>query len=158
MIRIRPYKDSDRAALIGLMIECETFHQTPVPTKADLDRSLSGLPPGVEFIVADDNGPLAGFISFSTLYPATNAHSQFFLQELFVSESYRKKNIGKKLMSALVDLAIDRGCARIEWITARKNQIAQNFYESIGAKIAPKLVYRFEGDDLVVAAKKLGAF
>jgi GNAT superfamily N-acetyltransferase len=156
MVEVRPYRESDRSELAGLLIELEHFHESPIiPHHADVCRSLAALSAGVEFLVAEEKGKLVGLASFGTLYPATDSHPQFFLKELFVSEVYRAKAVGRALISALVKLAMQRGCNRVDWTTASDNVNAQKFYHKIGAvPQTSTILYRLEGEALQKAAKE----
>jgi GNAT superfamily N-acetyltransferase len=155
MIKIRLYQSSDRPSLAGLMIESESHHG-PAPTGEAVERDLAHLPPGVEVLVAADDDKIVAFAAYSTLYPGAFAQPQFFLKELFVSEGYRRKNIGKQLMSALVEAALQRGYKRIDWTMRQDNGAAQYFYEKIGAtQVTEILLYRLQDDALTAAANKL---
>jgi GNAT superfamily N-acetyltransferase len=155
MTLIRPYIDSDRHSLVELIWESDVYHHTLISNKTEIERSLVRVPEGVEILVAADGNQITGFASFSTLYPAAVGRPQLFLKELFVSQKHHRKNVGKKLMSALLQLAIKRGYTRIDWTTEEDNHIARAFYEKIGASPVKKLFYRLENDDLIAASKNL---
>src|SRR5688500_17224144 len=60
-------------------------------------------------IVAYEEGTPAGFVSgVEMTHP--DKGTEMFLYELGVDEAYRRRGIGKALVSALRDLAIERGC------------------------------------------------
>jgi hypothetical protein len=155
MTLIRPYVDSDRHSLAELIRESDAYHHTLISNKTEVEHRLAILPAGVEILVADDGDQITGFASFSTLYPAAAGRPQLFLKELFVSQKHHRKNVGKKLMSALIQLAIKRGYTRIDWTTEEDNHIARAFYEKIGTSPAKKLFYRLENDGLIAASKNL---
>lgn len=148
-------RDNDRTSLVDLIVECEIYHGCSEPDRKRFDHYLTALPPGVEFLVIESDKRIVGFISFSTLYSAIDAYPQFFIKEIFVTTDRRGQNLGENLMRKLVQLAGERSCTRIEWITDRNNTKAQRFYEKIGAVVSPKLVYRLEGDRLRAAQKEL---
>jgi ribosomal protein S18 acetylase RimI-like enzyme len=155
MIKIRLYQSSDCPSVAALMIESESHHG-PAPTREDVERDLSQLPAGVEVLVAANDDKIVAFAAFSTLYPGACAQPQFFLKELFVSEAYRRKNIGQQLMLALMEAALQRGYKRIDWTMREDNLSAQHFYEKIGAtQVTETLLYRLQNDALTTAANKL---
>jgi ribosomal protein S18 acetylase RimI-like enzyme len=66
-----------------------------------------------------------------------------YLKELYVAAAYRRSGAGRLLMGRLREIAVARGCSRIEWTTDTGNLAAQSFYESLGAEPLPtKLFYR----------------
>jgi PhnO protein len=54
------------------------------------------------------------------------------VQELFVYEAYRSKQIGKILMESLVDFAKSRGATQIEVSSRKFRESAHRFYEREG--------------------------
>jgi glucosamine-phosphate N-acetyltransferase len=56
------------------------------------------------------------------------------LEELIVDENYRRKGIGKKLITEIVLIARFKGCKRIELDSAFTRKKAHVFYEDLGFK------------------------
>jgi GNAT superfamily N-acetyltransferase len=56
------------------------------------------------------------------------------IDELIVHENYRKKGIGKKLITEIILIARFKGCKRIELDTAFTRKKAHDFYEDLGFK------------------------
>jgi len=69
------------------------------------------------------------FFTFSTFL----GKPTLYLEDLFVEPAYRVKGIGKALLKALAEIAIERDCGRMEWAVLDWNTPAINFYRSIGA-------------------------
>jgi ribosomal protein S18 acetylase RimI-like enzyme len=87
------------------------------------------------------------------LWPAAGLTSSLYLKELYVSESARRARVGERLMHGLFELAVRRGCSRVEWTTDQDNPSAQAFYEALGIPVATsKLFYRVQGEALREAA------
>lgn len=82
--------------------------------------------------VAEDNGKLVGFATFSIRdvirYPKQIAE----LDELFVSLDYRQKGVGKLLMQQVEDKAKELNCYRIFVESQYKHETAHKFYEELG--------------------------
>lgn len=57
------------------------------------------------------------------------------LNDLFVHQDFRNKQIAPKLLARLSEIAIASGCARIDWIVATKNARGQAFYRRLGAQV-----------------------
>ena len=58
-------------------------------------------------------------------------------QDLFVLPEYRRRGIGKAMLSYLGKLALERDAGRLEWSVLDWNESAIAFYQSMGAKILP---------------------
>jgi GNAT superfamily N-acetyltransferase len=136
----------DAAAIAALCAELDEFYgDAPQGTAAE--RSCS--PPMACVLLARDGQTLAGFASYSFLWPAAGLTASLYLKELYVAGAYRRSGTGRLLMDGLGGIAADRGCSRVEWTTDTGNAGAQAFYEALGAKpLASKIFYRAAGEDL----------
>jgi len=86
---------------------------------------------------------LAGFASWSLLWPAVGLSRSLYLKELYVAGAYRRGGTGRMLIDGLHRITAERGCSRMEWATDDRNTGAIAFYEWIGAKpLASKVFYR----------------
>jgi ribosomal protein S18 acetylase RimI-like enzyme len=140
---------TDAAAIAALCAELDEFYGdapegSPSQRIEQVREALFGDPPGGRALLAWDNSAmLAGFASYSLLWPAAGLSTSLYLKELYVGESYRRAGVGKLLMDGLYGIAAERGCSRVEWTTDTSNQAAQAFYQSIGVKpLAAKIFYR----------------
>ncbi len=70
------------------------------------------------------------FYNFSTFL----CKPGLYIEDVYVKESMRGKGIGKKIFRFLANVALEKGCARMEWACLDWNENAQNFYYSLGAK------------------------
>jgi GNAT superfamily N-acetyltransferase len=57
-----------------------------------------------------------------------------YLQDLFVSPDARGAGIGRKLIEHVYELARDRGCARVHWLTHETNTDAMLLYDRIAER------------------------
>lgn len=82
--------------------------------------------------VATDTDKIIGFATFSirdvVRYPKPIAE----LDELFVSENYRKHGIGKLLMNEIEKKAKELDCYRLFIESHYEHKAAHKFYESLG--------------------------
>jgi GNAT superfamily N-acetyltransferase len=80
-------------------------------------------------------------------YSSFLAKKTLYLEDIFVSETYRKLGIGKMLMDELVKIAKSHKCGRMEWCVLDWNFNAIRFYENIGAEhLKEWLYYRMSFD------------
>ena len=61
-----------------------------------------------------------------------NCQSFLLMENFVVDKSYQKQGIGKMLLSSLENIAKDRGCSQILFITESNRNDAVKFYESVG--------------------------
>lgn len=143
-------RPEDAEALAGLMDELEEFYggtpNEPIDAKvAQIRDVLFGEHPAAYALLAWDEDKLAGFASYSYLWPAAGFTRSLYLKELYVAQAYRRTGIGKQLMDELHEIARAHGCSRVEWTTDAPNTDAQTFYAALGAAAnTTKVFYRSE--------------
>jgi GNAT superfamily N-acetyltransferase len=151
LITLADATPGDATAIAALCAELDGFYGdtpqgTPDVRTAQVHAALFGNPPLAHAVLARDGQTLAGFASYSFLWPAAGLTTSLYLKELYVSEPYRRAGTGKLLMDRLYEIASKRGCSRVEWTTDTDNPGAQAFYEALGAKPkTSKIFYRAEG-------------
>ena len=69
------------------------------------------------------------FHTFSTFCGRTN----LYLEDIFVREEMRGKGIGKEIFHVLMQIAVDEGCDRLEWVCLNWNTPSIAFYKGMGA-------------------------
>lgn len=84
--------------------------------------------------VAEENGKLIGFVTFSVRNVIRYSRQIAELDEIFVLSEYREKNIGKQLMEKVEEKAKKLDCFRIYIESAYDKESAHKFYEAIGYK------------------------
>lgn len=147
-IRLARAQPGDEAAVAVLCAELDRFYgEEPEGTDgeraAQVRAALFADPPLARALLAWDGDALAGFASYSFLWPAAGLTSSLYLKELYVVESHRRTGLGRLLMDGLHEIAVARGCSRVEWTTDTGNPGAQAFYEALGARPkAGKIFYR----------------
>ncbi|MGX5732934.1 N-acetyltransferase family protein [Bosea thiooxidans] len=151
---IRLARPEDHPALAALMVEMQGHYVVPCPPLAEILAGLAALPIGVDILVAAREGAILGFAAACNLYPGPGLKSGFFLKELYVADSARGMGLGRALMRALAELAVERGHRRIDWTADIDDGPLLRFYESLGAvPQTKKLFYRLTGEALLKAAK-----
>jgi GNAT superfamily N-acetyltransferase len=153
-LAIRPLHPADHKALAALMVEMQGHYGVPCPPMEAILAGLAALPPGVDVLVAVKGDSVLGFASACNLYPGPGLKTGFFLKEIYVADAARGAGLGRKLMTALADLAVERGHRRIDWTADADDAALLRFYDSLGATAHPKKVfYRLTGDALADLAK-----
>ncbi|MEP6779579.1 MAG: GNAT family N-acetyltransferase [Gemmatimonadaceae bacterium] len=125
-------------------------------TEAKLEQSLFGARPGAEVVIAFQGGSPAGFALFFRNYSTFLAMPGLYLEDLFVNPAHRGRGVGQALLAHLAQLAIARGCGRLEWSVLDWNVDAIRFYERLGARgMTDWTVYRVTGEALRKLAEAL---
>ncbi len=101
----------------------------------------------VIFAVAD--GVEVGFALFFHNFSTFLGKGGIYLEDLFVKPQYRGFGYGKAILKRLAQIAVERGCGRLEWWCLDWNKPSIDFYLSLGAQpMDDWTVYRIAGDAL----------
>ena len=102
-----------------------------------------------EVIFALEDGKEVGFALFFHNFSTFLGRAGIYLEDLYVKPEYRGKGYGKGLLKKLAQIAVKRGCGRLEWWCLDWNKPSIDFYLSLGAEpMNDWTVYRFAGDSL----------
>jgi GNAT superfamily N-acetyltransferase len=134
---------------IQRLAEYERMASICVATENDLRATLFADDPAAEVIFAYEGETPVGFALFFHDYSTFLAKRGVFLEDLFVVPEARGKGVGYSLLSALAEIAITRGCGRLEWAVLAWNQLAIDFYLRVGAiPLDDWVIYRLTGEPL----------
>ena len=108
-----------------------------------------------EVIILEEDGNAAGFALFFHNFSTFLGRAGIYLEDLFVRPEYRKKGYGKALLTKLAQIAVERGCGRLEWSCLDWNKPSIDFYLSMGAVPMDEwTVYRVSGNRLQEMGKE----
>ena len=151
-MRIRPGDLPDVpviAELIRGLARYEKLEHEVTLTEEKLDRALFGERPYAETLIAEDDGRAVAFALFFHSYSTFLAQPGIYLEDLFVKPEHRGRGVGRALLERLAQVAVERGCGRLEWAVLDWNKDAIGFYERLGAKPNSEwTVYRLAGESL----------
>jgi len=137
-VTIRPARETDVPVILALvrgLAEYERLADQAVATEDDLRRTLFGPRPHAEVVLAEDERGVNGFALFFHNYSTFRGRPGLYLEDLFVIPERRGEGIGKALLLHLKDIAIERGCGRMEWSVLSWNEPAVGFYQRLGAEV-----------------------
>ena len=107
-----------------------------------------------EVIFVLEDGNEVGFALFFHNFSTFLGRAGLYLEDLYVKPEYRHKGYGKGLLKKLAQIAVERGCGRLEWWCLDWNQPSIDFYLSLGAEAMDEwTVYRIAGEKLTEFAK-----
>ena len=102
-----------------------------------------------EVIFVLENDVEVGFALFFHNFSTFLGRSGVYLEDLYVQPAYRGKGYGKGLLKKLAQIAVERGCGRLEWWCLDWNRPSIDFYRSMGAEpMDDWTVHRVAGDTL----------
>lgn len=107
-----------------------------------------------EVLFAVANGKEIGFALFFHNFSTFLGRAGIYLEDLFVKPAYRGRGYGKAILKKLAQIAVERGCGRLEWWCLDWNRPSIDFYLSLGAEpMNDWTVYRIAGDTLKTLAQ-----
>ena len=135
--RLRPAVESDLDTIIELIHGLAEYEREPhavLLDREELRRHLFGPRPYAEVILAEtEEGESAGFALFFHNFSTWAGKPGVYLEDLFVRPALRGHGYGKALLAELARLAVERGCARLEWSVLDWNEPSIQFYKALGA-------------------------
>ena len=120
-------------AFIRELAVYERLEHQVVATQADLTTALFGARPYAEVVFACLDGREVGFALFFHNFSTFLGKPGIYLEDLFVRPESRGRGIGKRLLAWLAALALERGCARLDWAVLDWNEPSIGFYKGLGA-------------------------
>ena len=137
------------AELIRGLARYEKLEHEVTMTEEKLTDGLFGERRYAETLIAEEDGEPIGFALFFHNFSTFLAQPGIYLEDLFVIPERRGGGVGRSLLERLAQVAVDRGCGRLEWAVLDWNKDAIRFYERLGAKPnADWTVYRMSGEAL----------
>jgi GNAT superfamily N-acetyltransferase len=136
-LEIRVARPDDAEVLLDFIKQLATYEREPdaVETTAEVLRAqLAAARPPFECLLAERDGSAVGFALFFRNYSTWRGRPGLYLEDLFVPPEHRQGGVGRALLRALARIAVRDGCARMEWSVLDWNQLAIDFYESLGAR------------------------
>ena len=117
--------------------------------EATLAGHLFGSRPMAEVVIGEVGGEPQGFALFFHNFSTFEGRPGLYLEDLFVRPAARGPGLGRALLAHLAALAVERGCARLEWSVLDWNAPAIGFYEKLGARaMSDWTIMRVDGEAL----------
>lgn len=119
-------------------------------TAEQLWSELAGVPETRWYLTATSGDDVVGYAGLFAVPPEAD------VQTLAVAPGVQGTGLGRRLLGALVDHAVERGCTAMLLEVAADNQAAQRLYESAGFDpIARRSRYYPDGTDALVLRRRL---
>lgn len=105
--------------------------------EVDAGRILEG-GDGEYLIAHDASGQPAGVAQVRFRWSVWTSAPDCWLEDLYVSAAARGEGLGRRLVEAVIELARERGCARVELDVNEDNEAAIALYVACGFRTEPK--------------------
>jgi GNAT superfamily N-acetyltransferase len=152
-LHIRTATADDAELILRFITDLAIYEKAEHEVQTDvagIRDSLFGEGSTTHALICEQDGVAIGFAVYFFSYSTWLGKHGIYLEDLYVSPEYRKLGAGKALLQHLAQLAVARGCGRLEWAVLDWNTPAIEFYESFGAR--PKddwISYRLTGQALL---------
>jgi GNAT superfamily N-acetyltransferase len=151
-IAIRPAAPADVGLIYSLIKELAAFERASdevTGTSEQLGEALFGAEPSAEALIADLGGEPAGFALFHGSFSTWESRPGIWLEDLYVPPRHRRSGVGGALLARVAEIAVARGCARLEWAALHWNAPALDFYAKLGAeRLGEWVMHRLDGEAL----------
>lgn len=130
------------------LAEYEKMSDEVVATEEILDEWLFDKEKA-EVIFAIAEGEEVGFALFFHNFSTFLGRAGIYLEDLFILPDMRGRGCGTALLRRLAQLALERGCGRLEWACLDWNKPSIDFYLAVNARPMDEwTTYRLTGDTL----------
>ena len=136
-IKIRKAKKSDLNDILRLITELAEFEKLNPPDRSAnkrLKKNAFSKNPSFKILLAESGKKIIGYAFYFLTYSSFMARKTLYLEDIFISEKFRNKGIGKMFFEKLISIAKKSKCARMEWVVLDWNINAIKFYDKLGAK------------------------
>lgn len=160
---IRLAEERDAATILRLVRELAAYEgllDAVTASEADIRRDGFGPQRRFECLLAEipdaaGTAEAVGFALFFHNYSTFQGRPGLFLEDYFVAERARGRGIGGALMAHLAQLALQRGCARLDLSVLDWNP-TREIYHRMGFEHRREwLSYRLEGEALRQLAERV---
>ena len=141
-IPIRPGTVDDLPQVLTLIWELAAFEREPDAVETTLESMQQdgfGERPVFAFFVAEDDQKIVGLALYFYSY-STWKGKCIYLEDLIVTEAYRGRGLGRRLLDRVVMKAKEENAKRVVWQVLDWNTPAIAFYESLGAARLPEWI------------------
>jgi GNAT superfamily N-acetyltransferase len=130
-IKIRRGTETDLSQVLDLVKELAVYERAPNEVEVTLEEMQNwgfGKDKLFEFFVAEDQRKIVGISLYYYKY-STWKGKCLFLEDIVVTESYRRYGLGSKLFNEVALVAQQQKVRRMEWQVLEWNEPALNFYK-----------------------------
>jgi GNAT superfamily N-acetyltransferase len=151
-VRVRPAEPADVEQIYAFIAELAEYERAPeqvTGTPELLHAALFGADPSAEALIAQIGDQVVGFALVHRTFSTWECRPGIWLEDLYVPPEHRRAGVGGVLLAHVAGLAVERGCARLEWNALDWNDPALSFYAKLGARrLSEWELHRLDGEAL----------
>lgn len=136
MIKIKKVESENIPQIIELLrefAEYENLSEFVEITEERLEIALFGEGKTAEAIVVFDDETPIGYAVFYPNFSTFRGQCGFYLEDIYITKSFRKKGVGEMMLKFIAKLGKERGFERIDFLVLEWNEPAVKFYKKLGA-------------------------
>ena len=136
-ISVRKGTQEDLPQVYALIQELAAYEKAPhevTNTLAAMQEDGFGTQPVFEFLVAEAENNVIGIALYYMAY-STWKGKMLYLEDLVITEKYRRFGVGKKLFDAFARRAQELGAKRLKWQVLDWNEPAIAFYKKLNCNL-----------------------
>ena len=138
--RIREATKKDIPTIMDLARQLAVYEKSPesfVGTRDDFEKWGWGPDSIFKVLLAENTGKegpeYIGFALYYFTFSTWTGRPTLWLEDVFVPEDLRGSGVGSALLGRLAKIALEKGCARMEWTCLDWNEPSRQFYFRLGA-------------------------
>lgn len=140
-LRIRPISQNDKTIWLDLFKEYIDFYKAELSNEQyELTWQRINSKYNMHGLLAEKDGQIIGLAHY-IFRPDTWEVADFcYLEDLYVDPKARGVGIGRALIKAVEQIAIEKGSKRLYWTTAEDNEVARKLYDKLA--VVDKVMYK----------------
>jgi GNAT superfamily N-acetyltransferase len=140
-LRIRPISQNDKTIWLELFKEYIDFYMAELSNEQyELTWQRINSEYNMHGLLAEKDGQIIGLAHY-IFRPDTWEVADFcYLEDLYVDPKARGVGIGRALIKAVEQIAIEKGSKRLYWTTAEDNEVARKLYDKLA--VVDKVMYK----------------
>ena len=131
-MEVREAAENDFIRVFDLIKEFSVFIRTPEKVTVTLEQMIRDQK-SFGCLVACEGEEIVGYALYFFGYYSWTGKS-LYMDDLYVKERYRGRNIGTKLLDSLIEIAKKENCTKVRWQVSNWNRKAIEFYTKKGAE------------------------
>jgi GNAT superfamily N-acetyltransferase len=140
-LRIRPISQNDKTRWLELFKQYIEFYKSQLSNEQyELTWKRINSEYNMHGLLAEKDGQIIGLAHY-IFRPDTWEMEDFcYLEDLYVDPKVRGVGVGRALIKAVEQIAIEKGSKRLYWTTAEDNEVARKLYDKLA--VVDKVMYK----------------
>lgn len=134
-VTLRFVREGEEAVVlhfIRAIAEYEKMSDCVAATEEGLHRAIF-VQHACQVLLIEQEGRAIGFCLYFHTFSTFCGRTNLYLEDLFINEEMRGRGIGREVFRVLMEIALEEGCERLEWVCLNWNAPSIAFYKKMGA-------------------------